>query len=210
MGPYSIYDYLTFIFPGATVLLVTEYGWFGWRWHDPGGTALVGILAAAFVVGNVIAGISTWIEPVFFHGRPGSNPDGLWGQFGRNDRHASQRDAIEALFHARYGSNNLANGYALARTEVRNSALHGEGLKTLNQQIGFYRGMTVAALAAAILEIAFAIGWHTHLFPGVWIPVLLGSFLVFLYRYRRFWRWYGDYVIRVIQLLQAAPPRPSP
>lgn len=203
MGPYSIYEYLTFILPGASMLFVSFFGWLGWHWKEPGGTALVGIIAASFIAGNALSAFATWLEPLLLGGRPGSIPNGLWGQFAPGDRYAGRRDELLLVLRERYGEVSLEDGYALARTEVRASA-EGGGLEKLNQQIGFYRGMTVAAVVGLLIEVAFAAGWHTHLPPGLWIPVLGASVVLFSYRYRRFWRWYGDYVLRVVRLL---PPR---
>ena len=204
MGPYSAYEYLTFVMPGATVLFVAIYGWFGWPWKEPGGTLLVGILAACFLVGNALSAIATWLEPTLLGRRPGSAPDGLWGQFGRRDRHHGDQNTYQDLFRERYGSEiDMRRGYSLARTEVSRS-VEGAGLERLNQQIGFYRGMTVACLVAFVLEGTLAAAWHSRLDPAIWMPTLAGGTVLFGYRFRRFWRWYGDYVLRVIRLLPAA------
>ncbi|MHB1973169.1 MAG: hypothetical protein ACYCR4_02630 [Acidimicrobiales bacterium] len=201
MIPYSIYDYLTFIFPGLTVLFASSYGWFGWPWHEPGGATLVGIIAAGFIVGNVVTAAGSWLEPSFLGHLPGTTPDVLWGQFAKGDRHEGEKVAFEAVVKRRYGEGiSLTAGYRLAQRELRNSNA-GDDLKMLTQQIGFYRGMTVASLIALLIEAALASGWHTHLFPGIWLPVFATSTALFAYRFRRFWRWYGDTVLRGLQLL---------
>ena len=84
--------------------------------------------------------------------------------------------------------------------EVQSSS-YAAGLSSLNQQIGFYRGMTVACLVSLAIEISLMVGWHTHLPGQLWLPLFVASLVLFVYRYRRFWRWYGDYVLRTVRLL---------
>ena len=206
MNPYSVYDYLTFIMPGTSVLFVAFYGWFGWPWAQPGASVLVGIIAAGFIAGNAVSALATWLEPMLLGGRPGSHTDGLWGQFAAGDRYADRKDEIEAVFKTRYGCS-LNAAYRQAQTELRDLG-KADGLDRINQQLGFYRGMAVAAVCSLIIEIVLDLAWHTHLPPGLWIPIFLVTTWLFAYRFRRFWRWYGDYVIRgVIQLSDAPAPK---
>ena len=104
MGPFTLYEYLTFIVPGGSVLFVAIYGWYGWPWHDPGATALIGIIAAGFVVGNLLSAIGTWLEPLLTGGHPGGRPNGLWGQFGAGDKYSGRQSEFGKLFQERYGS----------------------------------------------------------------------------------------------------------
>lgn len=203
MIPYTVYDYLTFILPGITVLFVTTYGWFGWPWHDPGGTALLGIVAAAFVVGNALTALANWLEPLFLGDRPGSDADVLWGQFASGDRYEGQRAVFGDLFENRYGTD-LVRGYRLIQHELREQGKSTE-LDRLSQQIGFYRGMSTASLVSLGIEIALRVGWHTHLLPALWLPIFAISSALFIYRFRRFWRWYGDSVLSAARLLAPGP-----
>ena len=205
MGPYSAYEYLTFILPGATVLFVSVYGWFGWPWKEPGASVLVGLVAACFLVGNAVSALATWLQPALLGDRPGSVANSLWGQFGEGEPSAGQQQRIEEMLRARYGDVSLQEGYGLARTEVAASP-QGSALDRLNQQIGFYRGMTISCVIALAIEVVLAIGWHTHLPPGLWLPIFAGTSLMFGYRFRRFWRWYADYVLRTTRLLPPNVP----
>jgi hypothetical protein len=203
MGPFSLYEYLSYILPGSTVLFVAAYGWYGWPYKEPGATALLGLIAASFIIGTAVHTVGTYlVEPVILGSRPGARPDSLWGQFGQDDRHYGEQEAFEALFRDRYGADtSLAAGFALARTEVQKSPGSGDGLDTLNQQIGFSRGMATGCLTGLAIECVLAGFGRTHLLPGLWIPTLAVTTWLFAYRLRRFWRWYGDYVLRSIKVI---------
>jgi hypothetical protein len=203
VNPYSVYDYLTFILPGGMLLFVSGYGWFGWPWHEPGATALVGLIAAAFVIGNALAACATWIEPVFLGRRPGSRPDGLWGQFGERDRYAGRRDEIAGVFKNRY-KEDLPAAYRLAQTELRDLG-KAIDLDRLNSQIGFYRGMAVASAVSFAIEVAYVVFWHSHLPTALWLGVFAILTCLFTYRFQRFWKWFGDYVIRAVMILERPP-----
>ena len=204
MNPYSAYDYLAFVLPGGTVLMTAIYGWYGWPWKEPGASALVGLLAASFVIGNALAGLGNFLEPAILFDRPGKRPDGLWGQFALGDRYDGQKDDFLATLRTRYGSAvSLEAGYRLAVSEVRQQG-KGDVLDTITSRIGFYRGMVMGMLTAIGIEAGLAIEWHTQLPPRLWIPILGSTMVLFAYRYRHFWRLYGDYVIRGFRLL---PPK---
>jgi hypothetical protein len=199
MNPYSVYDYLTFILPGSTVIFVAIYGWYGWPWGDPGASLLVGLVAAGFIAGNALAAAANWLEPALLGAMPGSLPNGLWGQFALGDRYVDGKDEIEIVFVTRYGGS-FEQAYRMAQIELRDKG-KGDVLDRINQQIGFYRGMAVAWLACIILEAVYGAAWHTHLLVGLWIPLFVVMAVLFAYRFRRFWRWYGDYVIRNVLVL---------
>lgn len=203
MGPFSLYEYLSYILPGSTVLFVGVYGWYGWPYKEPGATALLGLIAAFFVVGTAIHTVGTYfVEPVALGDKPGGGPDSLWGQFGPTDRHSGEQEHFKSLFQERYGaSTSLAAGFALARTEVQKDPSSSDGLDRLNQQIGFSRGMATACLVGLIIECVLSGVGRTHLLPAFWIPILGLATLLFVYRFRRFWRWYGDYVLRSITVI---------
>ena len=204
MNPYSPYDYLAFVLPGGAVLFTAIYGWFGWPWKEPGATALVGLAAASFVIGNLLAAIGNWMEPLLTGKLPGKRPNGLWGQFAKRDRHPGEEAALLTEFLQRYGQKvTLEQGYRRAQTELRGLG-KADTLDTATSRIGFYRGMASGMLVSVIIEALLAIRWHTHLPVALWVPLMSFSLLLFAYRYRHFWRLYGDYVIRDFRLL---PPR---
>jgi hypothetical protein len=205
MGPYSIYDYLTFILPGGIVLFAAAYGWFGWPWHEPGASALVGLLAAAFIVGNALAAIGTWIEPLLLGASPGSTPDGLWGQFADGDRFEGRRAEITSVFESRYGEADLTKSYRLAQAELRTSG-KADDLSRISSQIGFYRGMAVASAICFLIELVYVCVWKSHLPTALWLSIFALLVVLSVYRFRRFWRWFGDYVLRTILALERVTP----
>ena len=207
MIPYSIYDYLSFIIPGGMILFTAVYGWFGWPWHEPGGTALVGIVAAAFVIGNAVAALASWVEPIFLGSIPGTRPDGLWGQFAKGDRYEDRRSEVEAVFRRRY-DDNLDHSYRLAQVDLRNLGKSGD-LDRINSQIGFYRGMAVASGVSLLIEVTYVTAWHSHLPSALWMAIFAVLSLLSIYRYRRFWRYFGDYVIRTVTTLERESGRGS-
>ena len=202
MGPYTVYDYLTFILPGSMVLFTAVYGWFGWPWHEPGATALVGLLAAAFIVGNALAAIGTWIEPLLLGSAPGGVPNGLWGQFAAGDRYEGQRARIQNVFEARYHEPDLAKSYRLAQAELRTLG-KADDLSRISSQLGFYRGMAVASVVCFLVEVAYVCVWSSHLPTALWLSIFGILTALSIYRFRRFWRWFGDYVIRTILAMEA-------
>src|SRR5438309_9158796 len=117
MNQYSPYDYLAFVLPGGLVLFTAVYGWYGWPWKEPGATALVGLLAASFVVGNALSGLANFIEPMLLGSRPGKRPDGLWGQFAKGDRHEGEQQEFLGELQSRYGAKvPVERGYRQAQS----------------------------------------------------------------------------------------------
>src|SRR6266545_8309707 len=97
MWPPSIYDSLSFVLPGGTVLFTSVYGWNGWPYPEPGATAAIGILAAAFVVGHLNAALAAFLEPLAWRHRPGQRMSSTWGLFGPGGVYtAAEQDTVEA------------------------------------------------------------------------------------------------------------------
>jgi hypothetical protein len=201
--PYSPYRWLAFVIPGGVILFAFFYGWNGWPFPEPGATALVGILAAAFAVGAANAGAANWVEPVLWLHRPGSGQDPSWGLFGTGCPYEErERAVIEAELRSRYGAEaSFRTGYNLAYTELQHGG-KADRLNQLNEEIGFYRNMTTACIASAVVIGVYTIVWDRRALPPVlWIPLFVAMAILFGYRYRRFWRRFGDYVIRGFRTL---------
>lgn len=93
----------------------------------------------------------------------------------------------------RYGSKPFRIAYNLAFTELHQAGKDAQ-LKVMNQQIGFYRNMAFASALAGV-SIAGESVHGSSLVPAVpWVPFFGLTTWMFIYRYRRFWRYFGDNV----------------
>ena len=205
----SLYDYLAFVVPGATILFVAVYGYDGWPRGEPGGAGTLGLVAASFVVGYINAAIGNWLEPVLLGGRPGAWPSSLWGTLRGPSRYdEADRAVIERALMNRYPGVSPEVAFRLAYTELQQSGRDGP-LKLMNQHLGFTRGMATASLVGLTLNVGFALTAGTRLPILIWGPVLaLGAF-AFIARYRRFWRHFGDHVLRGMMTTASSAAEPS-
>jgi hypothetical protein len=200
----TLYDYVSFVVPGALILFTAVYGYDGWTRAEPGATGMIGLLAAAFVVGHVNAVAGNWLEPIFLGGRPGAPTDRLWGTLGSHSQYsAADRAIFETMLTARYGPVELAMAFRLGQTELQQTG-HDGPLKLALQHLGFYRGMVSASLIAVVIDVGLAIGSGTELPLLLWTPVMAVVGAACVVRYRRFWRQFGDHLLRGVASL---PPR---
>lgn len=199
MDQLTLYDYLTFVLPGGVVLAVSTYASRGWPWPRPSAAILVLLTGAAFVVGYAISGISNLVEPCFLGQRSLRNPDPLWGTLNGPSRMEDvEKQQLRGLLSARYGKELTATAaYRRALVELR-AKDKAPMLPTINQHLGFARGMAVASMISAIILIACAIFGDSHLAVQFWVPVSAGAAALFIARFRRFWRWFGENVLRGI------------
>jgi hypothetical protein len=203
----SLYDYLSFVVPGATILFVVVYGYDGWPRDEPGGSATLALVAAAFVVGYINAAVGNWIEPTFLGNRPGGRVDPLWGTLtGSSHYSEGERTALARVLSERYGDVPKELAYRLAYTELQQKGLDGP-LQLMNQHLGFTRGAATATAIALAINLSLAATAGTHLPIAFWGPILAGSTAAFVMRYRRFWRRFGDHVLRGISTVHSATER---
>jgi hypothetical protein len=80
---------------------------------------------------------------------------------------------------------------------------HRRSTATCTRRIGFYRNMTTADAAAAGVAIGYSMVGRDQL-PAVWVLFFLAAAVLFAYRYRRFWRRFGDGVVPGMRTL---PPK---
>jgi hypothetical protein len=195
--PYTLYDFLSFIIPGATILAAVVFGWTGGPHSEPGVSATAGILAASFVVGHLNGAVSVFLEPLAWGARPGTRVQSLQGLFGPGGRYnakdeAEFMDALRRNFPGGYGDQALFDlAYAALQREGKD-----EATRTLNQQIGFHRNTASACViagAAILVENAFG---HNNLTVVPWLPLLGGALFLLVACYRRFWVHFGSSVIR--------------
>lgn len=197
----SLYDYLGFVVPGATILFAVIYGMDGWPRAAPGSSALVGLVAAAFVIGYANASVGNALEPVFLGARVGTWPDPLWGTLAVKSRYSAEtREYHAAVLAKRYPGVGQPTAYKLAYTELQQLKLDGP-LQLTNQHIGFARGMATACLIGLLVTVGAGLGGRSHLPLTVWVPAFAGATMLFVQRYRRAWFRFGDGVLSGIALV---------
>lgn len=194
---FSPYEYLTFIFPGITLLATLVYGWEGWPYGEPGLASFLGIVAAGFVTGHLVTALANWLEPVYWRDRPGQRVSSVKGLTGGgalyNEEEWKRVQEVLADLHPQL--NNLENQFRVEYSLALKGPL-GARLQTFVDQIGFYRAMATASAGSLVAVSAFAISGREHLPAPLWIPIFFVATLAFAARYRRFWTRLGDYVIR--------------
>jgi len=193
---FTPYEYLAFLLPGGTVVwtLALALG----QNVDLGAGEFAVVLGLAFVVGHALAAVASWGEPIFWGDMPGGRTDPLWGVFGRNGPiDEERRPAIEHAIQARLKSvDGFPRLHRLGYTRLQQLGLDGH-LQVLNQQIGFYRNMVVALVVAAAVQIGSFLVLSiapTYSLPAV-VVVEAGGALLFIYRYKRFWAYFGAAVL---------------
>ncbi len=198
---FSAYEYLTFIFPGATLIFVVFFGWNGWPYGEPGAGTIIGLVSVSFVVGHALAAFANWLEPVWWGQRPGgvvATTQGLFGQGGLyNTREEKEiEDAVAQAFPQLDGRQNR---FRAAYTRAQEGPLGGK-IQTFVDQIGFYRSMATSTALGVPIVAAYCISGRDHLPCVLWGPALGIATLAFVLRYRRFWIRTGDYIVRDVIL----------
>jgi hypothetical protein len=194
--PFSPYEYFSYFFPGVTVFGAFWLSTLGFPSKEPGAAAALAVVGIAFVAGHVVAAIAAWFEPVLWGHMPGGRPDPQWGMFGRRGTYVeADRASITEDLGARYGSKPFGVAYNLAYTELQQAGKDAQ-LKVMNQQIGFYLNMAFASALAGMIIATESIGGSGFVPALPWVPFFGLAAWMFIYRYRRFWRYFGDNVIR--------------
>lgn len=85
--------------------------------------------------------------------------------------------------------------FKLAYAKAQTGPL-GPRLQTFVEQIGFYWSGAIASALCALLVIAFEVADKDHLPALFWSPIFLACSVTLGYRFRRFWTYLGDYVVR--------------
>jgi hypothetical protein len=206
----GIYDYLAFIAPGSAVIATVVYGFEIARVSTPpGGEAVVMLTLAAFVVGHLLAAVGNALQPLAFGQRPFTRLSPSEGLFGDRGQLAGTTEAAVdgELAAVVPGPMTPEQRLAAAATLLRQKALDS-ALQTFNQQIGFYRNLTVAAFVCLGVLVAARVQGHDVLPLALWIPVAALAIVVGVVRFRRFWGYYGYEVVRGVRALRspAAPP----
>lgn len=198
MKPYTGYEFLGFILPGLLVLAIAYYGWHGWSHGEPGPTAVLGIAAAAYIVGHVVAAAANWLAPLAWGQLPGRRVSSFQGLRGGNGKYVGVSDDQLLEWLGADAEQDPQRAFDLAYTRIRQ---HGDTtqLDILNEQIGFYRNGAVAGLLGTVIVITLELvaGGAGTLPALTSAPVLALVTLAFCLRYRRFWTRFGDYVIRI-------------
>ncbi len=191
----SPYQYLTFLLPGALVLFVVGYGWNGWPYGDPGAGAVLGLSAAAFMIGHALAAIANYFQASWWGHLPGSRLQSSEGLFDKRGRYAgAQQEITRALEESFPSVPTFEAQFGIAYAEAQAGPL-GPKLQALVEQIGYYRSMATASALSLVLVVVFSSMGHRHLPLLLWTPLFLFLTLLYAYRFRRFWRYVGEYVV---------------
>jgi hypothetical protein len=199
----TLYDYLSFVVPGSVVIAAFTLGYAGWPWARPDAASLVLLTAAAFVVGYAIAAIANLVEPMFLGSWPATTPNPLWGTLvGPTGMQPNEQSLYRTTMHKRYGEDiDDAACYRRGLAELRQKDLVPM-LPIINQHLGFARGMAVASAVSTIALLVCAAMHRHHLALAFWLPAGIVLTVLFVLRFRRFWRWFGESVLRSIAELE--------
>jgi hypothetical protein len=191
----SPYQYLTFLLPGALVLFVFVFGWNGWPYGEPGAGAILGLSAAAFMIGHALAAIANYFQASWWGHLPGSRLQSSEGLFDEGGRYAVTQQAVTTAFEEAFPSvKTFEAQFGVAYAEAQAGPL-GPKLQAIVEQIGYYRSMaTASALSLVVVVVFYSLG-HRHLPLLLWTPLFLLLTLLNAYRFRRFWRYVGEYVV---------------
>lgn len=206
MNLYSAYEYLSFILPGAVLLFASFFGYNGWHWKEPGGTALVGILAACYLVGQANAAIAQYGQPLLWGRRPSNKAQSDWGMFGPHGTFpTADRPDIEATLGRVYGHRPFQQTFAEALADMRRTG-NDKFIDLLNAQIGLYRNLTSATLLSTIIVTYYNLSSRRNLPALPWIPIFVVVTILFANRYRHFWRRFGAHVVNMVRAVAATRP----
>jgi hypothetical protein len=198
MNPYSAYEYLSFVIPGGVLLFASFYGYNGWHWKEPGGTALVGIVAACFVVGHANAAVAQYCQPLLWGHWPSNRASSDWGMFGRRGafHRDGDRERVEADLAAAHPGLSFQQAFSTALAGIRDTDDH---VRVLNSQIGLYRNLTAATFLSLVVVVYYDLSSHRHLPMLPWVPILVAATVLFGNRYRHFWRRFGAHVVYAVR-----------
>ena len=197
----SVYDYLSYIVPGAVVLTAGWYAFLGAKFQEPGVFASIALVVVAYVVGLAVASVWFWVEPLLWRHPPLTRLDRTWGLIGRHGVYPEdQRTAIQATFAGRYGAEDFSTNYDLGYTEIQSSE-KGNYLLIFNQQLGLLGHLAAACVIGSLMIVA-AVVVGSRSADALWwaVALLIGSFL-FAARYEYFWKRIGDQVVRQVRLM---------
>jgi hypothetical protein len=183
----------------------------GWPQTEPGASALVFLLGLAFLVGHMLASVAAWLQPVVWGHAPGGSSDPLWGVFGHGGTYTDvEADRVARELERHYGAGlSRRRLYGLAYTDLQQAGKEAR-LVSLNSQIAFCRNAAVAFLVAAVAQGVGTVAGRGVLDGGWLVAAYLLGACMFAARYKRFWRQFGDNVIRGFRVLAKTQTRPSP
>lgn len=193
----STYDIMAIVLPGLLVVVVGFYGWFGWPYPEPGAAYLAGMVAASFLAGHLVAGLSRLLQPWLFC-RLSAVPSS-WGLVG--DPRLGEPDLTQLL--RGLGEDTTAlddeskrrRRLEVALARVRSDNRSNGHLQAMNSQIGFHRNASAGCAVSAIIVIAYSALGRAHL-PGVLgATVLLVAAILLAIGLRHYWVLYGEELI---------------
>lgn len=190
----SAYRYLAFLLPGALLLFVAFYGWNGWPYGEPGAGVILGLSAASYVSGHVLVSIANFFQRVWWLQPPGGRLKSSQGLFDKSGRYADSKDEVIKAFTKAYPQvSKFEAQFGIAYQEAQKGPLAPK-LLAFVEEIGYYRSMATASAICIVLVVAFHVADHQHLPVELWVPLFAISTAAHAYRFRRFWRYVGEYV----------------
>ena len=190
----SPYRYLTFLLPGALLLFVIVYGWSGWPYGEPGAGALLGLSVAAFMTGHVLAAVANFFQRVWWGHPPGGRLESSEGLFDKAGRYAGSKDDVLAAFSNRYPQVSSFEAQFGAAYQAAQKGPLAAKLLSMVEEIGYYRSMATASAGSFLLVLILNLLGHHHLPLTPWLPLFALATAAHAYRFRRFWRYVGEYV----------------
>jgi len=170
----SPYQYLTFLLPGALVLFVVVYGWNGWPYGDPGAGAILGLSAAAFMIGHALAALANYFQASWWGHLPGRRLQSSEGLFAAGGRYPGTQQEVMTAFEEAFPSMQAFEArFGVAYAEAQAGPL-GPKLQALVEQIGYYRSMATASALSVVVIVVFHILGHRHLPFYLWTPLFRG------------------------------------
>jgi uncharacterized membrane-anchored protein len=201
----SVYDYLSYIVPGAVVLTAGWYAFLGAKYQEPGVFASIALVVLAYVAGLAVAAIWYWAEPILWRHPPLSRLDRTWGLIGRHGVYPEeQRNAIQSTFAGRYRAEDFATNYDLGYAEIQESE-KGNYLLIFNQQLGLLGHLAAACVIGSVLIVVAVVLGTASVYALWWAVVLCGGSGLFAARYKYFWKRIGDQVVRQVRLMATVP-----
>ncbi|MHB8394343.1 MAG: hypothetical protein ACYDC5_07555 [Candidatus Dormibacteria bacterium] len=202
MPPYTIYNYLGSILPGAAIIAAALGGWLGIPRTEPGGSLVVGLIAASFVVGQLNSAVGVLLYPMLWAQKPGtkvSSVNGLCQRFGAAD-YATMLSALKSRLHL----DNLSDDsvFSVLYSKLLQTPL-STMLATLNQEIAFYRNMFSATIIASLILLAAFLSGRRFVDLEVWLPILAICAVILGAQARRFWVHFGAHVLQGAMTLTA-------
>ena len=104
------------------------------------------------------------------------------------------KDAVLQAFKQKYPeAPEFEAQFGIAYLEAQTGPLAPK-LESMVEEIGYYRSMATTSAICFFVVVVFNLADQTHLPPVPWLPAFAVATALHAYRFRRFWRYVGEYV----------------